>query len=126
MSKSIFISHVHEDNEKITLLEKWAQEKRLGDIVITKETEDKRHEGKEAIKQYISDKIRGAMAVLVLIGQDTHNHGWIEAEVELAHSFHKKVICIRLHQTTGGIPPILANKPIVPFEPNAIKQAIFN
>ncbi len=60
MSKSIFISCVHEDSHRITSIEKWASEGRLGNVAITHETEDKRPEGKEAIKQHIKSEIQGA------------------------------------------------------------------
>lgn len=58
MSKSIFISCVHEDSHRIKSIENWAASGRLGNVVITHETEDKRHEGKEAIKHHIKSKIQ--------------------------------------------------------------------
>ncbi|MBI5216185.1 MAG: TIR domain-containing protein [Ignavibacteriae bacterium] len=79
MSKSIFISCVHEDNNKIHTIQKCVSEKKLGDVIITHETEDKRQQGKELIRQHIKSKIEGAAIILVLIGNDTHNHEWIEA-----------------------------------------------
>ena len=118
MSKSIFVSTVHEDSHLIKTLEKWAQEKKLGsDVVITHETEnDKRHLGKEAIKQLIKAKIEGSALVLVLIGNDTHNHNWIQAEVELANNFNKKILCVRIPSTTGAKPSILNNYEELEFE----------
>lgn len=124
MSKSIFISCVYEDSHRIKSIKKWVANKQLGNVVITHETEDKRHEGKEAIKQHIKNKIRGAAVVLVLIGQDTHNHDWIKAEVELANSFHVKIVCVRIPNTTGSIPKLLAKYPLISFDPNAIRKFI--
>lgn len=99
-------------------------DKRLGEVVITHETDDKRQQGKEAIKQHIKSKIQGAALILVLVGQDTHNHEWIEAEVELANSFHKEIICVRVPHTTGAVPTLLANKRQISFDPDAIKKII--
>ncbi|HXP49855.1 MAG TPA: TIR domain-containing protein [Bacteroidia bacterium] len=124
MSKSIFISCVYEDSYRIDSVKKWADEKRLGDVVITQEIEDKRSQGKEAIKQHIKNKIRGAAIVLVLIGQDTHNHEWIEAELELANSFNVGVICVRIPNTTGAVPPLLRNHKLIAFNPDLIKALI--
>ena len=124
MSKSIFISCVFEDSHRIASIKKWAIDNRLGDVVITQETEDKRQQGKEAVKQHIKSKIQGAAVILVLVGQDTHNHEWIEAEVELANSFNKEIICVRIPHTTGAVPPLLANKRLVSFDPDAIKKLI--
>jgi hypothetical protein len=105
-------------------MEKWAADGRLGKVAITHETEDKRTEGKEAIKQHIKSKIQGATYIFVLVGQDTHNHEWIQAEVELANSFNKEIICIRIPNTTGAVPPLLTNKRLISFDPDAIKKAI--
>lgn len=124
MSKSIFISCVFEDSHRIDSIKKWAKDNRLGDVVITHETEDKRQQGKEEIKKHIKSKIQGAAVVLVLIGQDTHNHEWIEAEVELANSFHKEIICVRIPHTTGAVPTLLANKRLISFDPDPIKRLI--
>ena len=74
MSKSIFISCVFEDNHWIDSIKKWVIDNRLGDVVITQETEDKRQFGKEAIKKHIQAKIQDAAVTLVLVGLDTHNH----------------------------------------------------
>lgn len=129
MSKSLFISCVFEDSPRIENILKWAKKEKLGDIAITRETEDMRMKGVEAIKKHLKNKIEGAAAVLVLIGQDTHNHDWVKAEVELANSFHIKIVCIRIPDaqgliTTGAVPPILANHPVVNFDPQSIKKAI--
>ena len=129
MSKSIFISCVFEDRHCIPIISKWAENKRLGDVVITYEVEDKRPEGADAIKQFLKNKIKGAAVVMVLIGQDTHNHDWIRAETELANSFNIKIICVRIPDakgniTTGAVPPILVNKPLITFQPESIKSAI--
>ncbi|MCO5268985.1 MAG: TIR domain-containing protein [Brumimicrobium sp.] len=124
MSKSIFISCVYEDSHRIDTIKKWAADNRLSNIVITHETEDKRQQGKEAIKRHIKSKIQGAAIILVLVGQDTHNHKWIEAEVELANSFHKEIICVRVPHTTGAVPPLLAKFQLINFNPEAIKKII--
>lgn len=124
MSKSIFISCVHEDSHRIKSIKKWAAEGRLGNVVITHETEDKRPEGREAIKQHIKAKIQGAAVIFVLVGKDTYNHDWIHAEVELANSFHKEIICIRVPHTTRAVPPLLVNKRLISFEPGEIKKLI--
>ena len=126
MSKSIFISCVYEDSHRIDKLEQWVSENKLGDIVLTYETLDKRQYGKRAIKQHILDKIRGASVVLVLIGNDTHNHQWITDEITFANSFHKKILCVRVPNTTGSVPDILRKYDIVNFDPHSILRYIKN
>ena len=124
MSKSIFISCVFEDSHQNETLNKWAKEGRLGNVAITFETEDKRAEGKEAIKEHIKNKIRGCSLLLVLIGDNTHNHDWINAEVELANSFHKKIICVRLPNTNGSVPSLLTKYDLINFNPVSIQKNI--
>jgi len=121
MPKSIFISCVYEDSHWIKNIRKWAKKGQLGDVVITSETVDKRHEGDKAIIEHLQKKIKGAAAVMVLIGQDTHNHFWIKNEVEYANSFHKKIVCVRVPDTDGAVPPILEKYHVFAFEPNVIK-----
>jgi hypothetical protein len=96
MPKSIFISHVHEDAERIAQIELWKGGGLLGDVAITKETNDFRQMGEEAIKKHLRPRIKGCAAVLVLIGNDTHNHHWIDYEVQVAKSEHKQVIAVRI------------------------------
>lgn len=124
MSKSIFISCVFEDSHRIDSIKKWAAAKRLGDVVITQETEDKRQHGKEAVKKHIRSKIESAATILVLVGQDTHNHEWIEAEVELANSFHKQILCVRVPNSSGAVPTILRKYKLINFDPDTIKREL--
>jgi hypothetical protein len=124
MPKSIFISHVHEDAERIAQIELWKGGGLLGDVAITKETNDFRQMGEEAIKKHLRPRIKGCAAVLVLIGNDTHNHHWIDYEVQVAKSEHKQVIAVRIKDTTGSPPKTLANQKLVKFNAAAIKRAL--
>ena len=124
MSKSVFISFVHEDKPFLEKIQKWEQQKLLGALTITCEVEDKRHEGEIVIRKYLQKKIEGASAILVLVGNNTHNHDWIRAEVELANSYNKKLICVRIPGTTGSVPLILKNYKEITFEPQSILREI--
>lgn len=126
MGKSIFISCVYEDSHHIKAIKNWAEQKRLGDVVITSETEDYRHIGVDAIKRHIQTKIQGAAVVIILIGQDTHNHDWIKAEVELANSFHKQIICVRVPNSDGAVPAILNKFKLLNFDTDTIKKELDN
>lgn len=85
---------------------------------------DNKPYGCDAILNYIRPKIKGASAILILIGQDTHNHDWIRAEVELANNDHIKIIVASIPGTIGSTTPILSNKIIIAFDPNSIKKAL--
>ena len=122
--KSIFISHVYEDNEWLKKMQKWKKKGLLEGYVITHETEDKRQEGKNEIKKHLRDKINGCTILLILIGNNTHNHDWIKAEVELANSLHKKICCVRIPQTTGMKPQILNKYKELVFHPDQILKEL--
>lgn len=124
--KSIFVSHVYEDNDWLKKMLKWKDKGLLKDYTISYETEDKRQEGKEAIKKYLKNKINGCAILLVLIGDNTHNHDWIKAEIELANSFHKKICCVRIPKTTGKKPQILNKYTELVFDPNQILKQLKN
>ncbi len=122
--KSIFVSHVYEDNNYLNKMINWQERKLLGEFRITHETEDKRHQGNEAIRKHLLNKIKGAAIILILIGDNTHNHDWIRIEVELANSFHKKIICVRIPQTAGSRPKILNKYKEITFNPNQILKEL--
>ncbi len=124
MPKSVFISHVHEDAERIQQIEQWAKDGLLGDVVITKETNDFRQMGEEAIKKHLRPKIQGCAVVLVLIGNDTHNHDWITYEVQVAKTLHKRVIAVRIKDTQGAPPKMLSSQKLVRFNAAAVKKAV--
>ena len=124
MTKNIFISTVHEDSEYIAQLKDWIKNKLLGEVNLVHETQDKRHEGSDAIRKYIKEKIKDCQVLFVLIGNDTHNHEWITIETELANSFHLKIICSRIPNTVGSPPLILKKYQLVDFKPLDIKNAL--
>jgi hypothetical protein len=122
--KSVFIGVVHEESNRILSIQNWAREGRIGPVDITHETEDRRIIKKEKIKKLVSDKIREAGIVIVLIGNNLHHHNWIDAEVELANSFRKKIVCLRVPNTTGAAPPVLQKYEMIDFNPDSLKKAI--
>ncbi|HIP49137.1 MAG TPA: TIR domain-containing protein [Lutibacter sp.] len=122
--KSIFVSHVFEDNSFLKKMKKWQMNGLLGEYTFTFETEDKRNEGETAIKNHLKNKIKGAAIVLILVGNNTHNHNWIKVEVELANNFNKKICCVRIPETTGRKPKILNNYKELTFNPNQILKEL--
>lgn len=106
-------------------MRKWEKKHLLGgEWTITTETKDVRSEGKSAIRNHLSPKLTGAAAVIVIVGENTHNRPWVDYEVQHALSHHKKVLRVRLPDTTGGPPSALRNHPELSFNPNAILKAL--
>jgi len=108
----------------VNKIKKWEKNVLVKDYTFTFETQDKRNEGEKAIHNYLAQKIKGCAILLVLIGDDTHNHAWIKKEVELANSFHKKILCMRIPMSTGRKPEILKKYKEVVFNPNQITKEL--
>jgi hypothetical protein len=125
MSTSVFVSHVYEDKRWIAQLQDWKQRGQFGpDIVFTTETGDVRQYGEAAIKSHLQPYLSGASVVLVLVGQDAHNHDWVRYEADVALSLRKKVVLARLPNTTGAPPQSVAGLPIAAWEPSALRVAL--
>lgn len=124
MGKSIFISHVFEDNQYIGNLKDWSKDPEFGYDTIIAEIQDTRDEGYEAIKKRILKKIKNCSAVIVLIGNDTHNKTWIKAEVEWAKSNKKKIVCVRIPNSTGGKPEIVNNYAVIDFDKKKVREEL--
>lgn len=125
MSRSIFVSFVFEESTHFATIEKWAREGRLGpDTVVTGETKDVRQQGEAAIRSHLQPKIRGAAAVLLLLGNSAHNHDWVHYELQVAATLGKRVVMARLPGSTGAPPPDFRHLPEIAFEPSAIARAL--
>jgi hypothetical protein len=122
MSKSVFISYVYEDKKYRDTLKKWGNKNLLGEnIQITFERGDYRAKGEKAVKEEILSMIQGATAVIFLIGQNTHNHPWVNYEVECAKAKNKKILLVRIPNTTGGKPKLLSKHNEIDMDANKLK-----
>jgi hypothetical protein len=125
MPASIFISHVYENSSARDTIRTWATRGLLGpDVVVTGESEDHRQDGPNAIRGHLSPKLQGASAVLVLVGDDTHNHEWVDYEAQHALSNRKLVVPVRIPGTRGGVPPAVSHLRIIQMDPTAIRTAL--
>nr|VFJ49383.1 MAG: MTH538 TIR-like domain (DUF1863) [Candidatus Kentron sp. FW]VFJ56959.1 MAG: MTH538 TIR-like domain (DUF1863) [Candidatus Kentron sp. FW] len=123
--KSVFCSYKYEDKKWKDTVESWGNEGRLGhNVRITGESEDVRQGGRNAMKDHIGPKLRGASDVLVFVGDNTHNSTGVEYEVQYAKSHGKNVIPVRIPGTAGAAPKSIREESMVAFEPNAIKRAL--
>lgn len=125
MSKSVFISYVYEDKQHRDKLKVWADKKLLGEnCKITFERKDCRQEGKSAIEAELDAMIQGASVVIILLGQNTHNHPWVLYEIETAKKKNKKCLLVRIPNTTGGKPKVLFDCAEIQMDVNKIKDLI--
>lgn len=109
MSKiKIFISYKWEDRESANGLEGLLKNPNNKYQHLTeREQEDVRNQGENAVKNYLKGIIQDCDALVCLIGNDTHNAIGVRYELEVAKSLRKKIIAVRIPQSTGGLPYIL-------------------
>ncbi len=120
-----FISYVYEDRAYKSQLASWASSGEFGNAEAVYELEDVRQGGEKAIRKQISPLIQSAQAVVVLVGDNSHNHPWLDYEVQNAKSAGKLIVSVRIPNTNGG-PPAGAPSPNVTFSPSAIRTSLAN
>lgn len=123
MAVRVFLSYVFEDRGYRDQIVDWARRGLLGDVDPVFETDDVRQGGEAAIKAHLRPVMRSANAILVLVGQDTHNRRWVDEEVRYCVSAGHRLVGVRLPNTTGAPPAELRGIPLTPFTPNDVRDA---
>jgi len=80
--------------------------------VPSSEREDYRKKGEDAIKRYLRGLIFDCQALICVIGQNTHNSHWVAYELNVATSQDKKIVPVRIRDTTGGAPKLIRDRKI--------------
>jgi hypothetical protein len=124
MRRNIFLSYVFEDYAYREQVKDWARRSLLGAVDIVTEMDDIRQGGLSAIRAHLRPIMRSADALLVLVGQDTHNRRWVDEEIHYCASSSKPIIVTRLPNSTGAAPPEVRGIQMVRFAPQDIRAAI--
>jgi hypothetical protein len=122
--KHVFVSHVYEDRGSKNTLDGWERADRLGQVRLISETADVRQHGEQAIKEHVARRLRPCTVLLVLVGDNSHNHPWLDYEVQYAKSHGLAVVLCRLPGTRGAAPTVVRFEPEVAFEPGALRRAL--
>lgn len=121
--RKFFISYVYEDRQYKDQLIDWHRLNLITDWMPVYEQADVRAGGWRAVKSYLSPLISQCNSIIVLIGNDTHNHQAISYEVQNARSAGLKVISVRIPNTTGAAPPTVPS-PTVRFTVQDVLRAL--
>ena len=122
--KHAFVSYVYEDRGSKNTLDEWARGGRLGQMQLISETDDVRPLGDSAIRDHIARRLRPCTVLLVLVGDNSHNHPWLDYEVQFAKSHSLSVVVCRLPGTRGAAPSAIRGLTEVTFEPGALRRAL--
>jgi len=76
------------------------------------EREDYREKGENYVRNYLRNIIKDCGAMICLIGRNTHSSPWVSYELDVATSQCKKIVPIRIPNTTGGPPKLIKDRDI--------------
>ncbi len=119
-----FISYVYEDKAYKEQIRDWWKKGELDDWSPLHETEDLRPSGSRAVRRHLSPLIQRSSALVLLVGDNNHNHEWIRYEVDHAMSSRIPVILLRLPNTRGAPPLSVRNQTEIPFSPFSLLYAL--
>jgi hypothetical protein len=92
--KNIFISHIHEDDERLPamkeMLARRGYEVRDGSINSDKPNDAKNED--YIMRDILAPRIDWAGVLVVLVSQGTHESDWIEREIEYAERHDKRIV----------------------------------
>lgn len=75
------------------------------------------------IRNYLSPLIQAAQAVVLLVGNNSHDRPWIDYEIQNARSAGKPLVVVRLPNSTGGPPRTVSGADVV-FAPASLRAAL--
>jgi hypothetical protein len=104
---NVFVSHRHEDDKLVGDLKKMLAKSgaEIRDSSITRSTPNNA-KSEAYIRQLLADQIRWAGKIIVVISPDTHNHTWVDWEIEYARKFpDKRIIGVWAPGTEQGDMP---------------------
>ncbi len=126
----IFISYVREDRISMEAILNWKkQDESLNvefntDKLLIDEFKKLGQLTKPIIEKALAGLLDKSNAILILVGNDTHNKAWIEWEYNYAQNNKLKVGLIRVSNSTGAPHPIFPNLPIEKLTLKSLKQMI--
>lgn len=122
--KQVFVSYVFEDRAHRDQVEQWSKEGRLGPVRIVGEQQDMRQSGEFAIRSHLAPLLKGAASLVLLVGDNSHNHEWVKYEVEAMLSAGRPVILARIPGTRGAPPASVQRLQEVALTPQSLREAL--
>lgn len=126
----IFISYVSEDKGSMANVLQWTKDDPLikvkfnSDKLLIDKFKEHKQLTEPIITKELAELIDQSSAILILVGNDTHNKPWIEWEYNYAQNHNLKVGLMRVPNSTGASHPLLPNLPIEKFKLKSLKKMI--
>lgn len=119
MKKTVFISYHFKDASFKGEVQKWLEETGIDVLVVNQK--DLTPEARENAKIRIKEQISTSHAVLVLVGDDSHNRPFLDYEIAVARSKQIPTFWVRLPRS-GAAPEEVRGLNPVPFDRASIQK----
>lgn len=122
MGKRVFISYDFSDKKPRKTVEKWLKKHQFEVIAVREEelVPEPDSEGEKRLRGQINE----CFAMLVLVGDNTHDRPWVDYEVKVAQSKQKLVRWVRIPDRRGSAPKEIRNQKPVGYSEEAILRAL--
>lgn len=96
---NVFISHIHEDDEKITAMKSLLQERgyNVRDSSINSTRPNEAHNEAYIREEILGPRIKWATVVVVLISPETGGSKWVNWEIEYAQREDRRIVGVWTH-----------------------------
>lgn len=127
---TIFISYVSEDRSSMEAVLNWKKQDKSLKIEFNTDKlfidifEEKKQLTQAEIVKALAKLIGQSSAILILIGNDTHNKPWVEWEYNYAQNNKLKVVLMQVPNSTGAPNPLFPKLPIQKFQLKSLKKMI--
>jgi hypothetical protein len=111
--RKIFISYVKEDEHYLSTILNWKKQDQnlniefITDRLLIKNPSDNSLKTKTEIEDLLKPLIDASNAILLLVGNDTHNKPWIEWEYNYAQNHKLKIALMQIPNSTGNKPKLV-------------------
>lgn len=119
MKKTVFISYHFKDASFKGEVQKWLEETGIDVLVVNQK--DLTPEARENAKIRIKEQISTSHAVLVLVGDDSHNRPFLDYEIAVARSKQIPTFWVMLPRS-GAAPEEVRGLNPVPFDRASIQK----
>ena len=123
--RRLVISYGPADRRAFGDVRAWAAEGLLGMAITVGDEPEARGDADDAASRCrLRASIEAATALVVLVGDATCGHPWVDYQLALAVEAQRDLLAVRVPGTRGPAPAAIRHLPLLPFEPRAMRQQL--
>ena len=99
IDKNVFVSHIHEDDEKVAKLKENLKAKgyEIRDYSVTKDNPNNAHNDDYIKNEILKPRLDASSVLAVIVTPETKDSKWVDWEIEYASKHDKRIVCIWAH-----------------------------